>query len=68
MIVSRNNRGQVQVDVYKRQTPYSAMYEKPPPQEIEEILEFPMNNVYKFDKLKFYNKVAEETAKQVSKG
>ena len=39
-------------------TPYSAMYEKPPPREIKEIIEFPMNDVYKFDKVKFYNKVA----------
>ena len=45
------------LDVYKRQaigiTPYSAMYEKQPPREIEEILEFPSENNYSFDRIKF---------------
>ena len=43
------------------------MYEKPPPREIEEILEFPRNNVYTFDKIKFYNKVAEDQEKRQNK-
>ena len=43
------------------------MYEKPPPQEIKEIIEFPMNDVYKFDKVNFYNKVAEDQEKWQNK-
>ena len=45
----------------------SAMYEKPPPLEIADILEFPINNIYKFDKAKFYNKVAEDQIKRQNK-
>ena len=43
------------------------MYEKPPPREIEEIIAFPMNDGYKFDKVKFYNKVAEDQEKRQTK-
>ena len=59
------------LDVYKRQaigiTPYSAMYEKPTPREIEEIIEFPTNDGRKFDQVKFYNKVAEDQEKRQAK-
>ena len=48
-------------------TPYSTMYEKPPPREIADILEFPSNNMYRFDKAKFYNKVAEDQVKRQNK-
>ena len=43
------------------------MYEKPPPWEIKEIITFPINNGYKFDKIKFYNKVAEDQEKRQNK-
>ena len=49
------------------QSPYTAMYEKPPPREIKEIIEFPDNDEYKFDKIKFYNKVAEDQEKRQNK-
>ena len=43
------------------------MYEKPPPREITDILEFPSNHMYRFDKAKFYNKVAEDQIKRQNK-
>ena len=43
------------------------MYEKPTPREIEEIIEFPTNDGRKFDKVKFYNKVAEDQEKRQAK-
>ena len=48
-------------------TCYSAMYEKTTPREIEEIIEFPTNDGRKFDKVKFYNKVAEDQEKRQAK-
>ena len=42
-------------------------YEKQPPREIVEILEFPKNSNYTFDKIKFYNKVAEDQEKRRNK-
>ena len=41
-------------------TPFTATYEKPPPREVQEIIEFPPNTEYKFDQIKFYNKLAED--------
>ena len=38
-------------------TPYTPMYEKQPPREIQEIIEFPVNHEYKFNLMKFYNKL-----------
>ena len=43
------------------------MYEKPPPREIADILAFPITNIYKSDKAKFYNKVAEDQVKRQNK-
>ena len=43
------------------------MYEKPPPREIQEIIEFPTNNEYKFDQIKFYNKLAEDQERRNNK-
>ena len=43
------------------------MYKKPPPREIKEIIAFPNNDEYKFDKIKFYNKVAEDQEKRQNK-
>ena len=40
------------------------MYKRQPPREIKEILEFPRENKYIFDKIKFYNKVAEDQEKR----
>ena len=45
-------------------TPYSAMYERQPPREIADILEFPKEHKYRFDKIQFYNKVAEDQEKR----
>ena len=47
--------------------PYSAMYEKPTPRDIEQIIEFPTNNNRKFNQLRFSNKVAEDQEKRQAK-
>ena len=33
-------------------TPYTAMFEKPPPREIAELINFPQSEVYQFDNIK----------------
>ena len=48
-------------------TPNSAMYERQPPREIADILEFPREHKYRFDKVQFHNKVAEDQEKQRNK-
>ena len=48
-------------------TPYSAMYERQPPREIADILEFPREHKYRFDKVQFCNKVAEDQEKRRKK-
>ena len=59
------------LDVYKRQaigtTPYTAIYEKPPPREIQDIIEFPMSQEYKFNRIRFYNKLAEDQERRQNK-
>ena len=40
------------------------MFEKPPPREITELVNFPQSEEYKFDKVKFYNKILERTEKR----
>ena len=54
-------------DVYKRQTPYTAMYEKQPPREIQELIKFPKSPPYQFNKLKFYNQMMENLEKRRNK-
>ena len=66
------------LDVYKRQaedflnlayhqstdeTPYMAMYERRPPREITEIIKFPAENEFKFNKTKFFNNAVERADK-----
>ena len=41
------------------ETPYMAMYEKKPPREITEIINFPISAEFKFDKTRFYNNAVE---------
>ena len=48
-------------------TPYTAMYEKQPPREIQEIIEFPVKHEYKFNRMKFYNKLAEDQERRHKK-
>ena len=36
------------------------MFGRPPPREIAEIINFPRGEEYKFDEIKFYNKVLEK--------
>ena len=36
------------------------MYEKPPPREISDIINFPQNQEYQFNKNQFYNKIVEK--------
>ena len=43
------------------------MYEKPPPREIRDIINFPNHQVYQFDSVKFYNRVVEKPEKQRKK-
>ena len=45
------------------ETPYTAMFEKRPPREITEMVNFPQGNEYKFDQLKFYNNAVERAEK-----
>ena len=45
------------------ETPYTAMFEKRPPREITEMIDFPQGNEYKFNKLKFYNNAVERAEK-----
>ena len=40
-----------------------AMYERRPPREITEIINFPIENEFKFNKRKFYNKADERADK-----
>ena len=39
------------------------MYEKPPPREIGDIINFPNHQDYQFDRIKFYNRIVEKTEK-----
>ena len=40
-------------------TPYNAMFEKPPPLEITDIINFPQSQEYQFNKVQFHNKIVE---------
>ena len=41
------------------------MYEKiPPPQEIQELINFPASQRYHFDKIKFYDKIIDNLEKR----
>ena len=40
------------------------MFGRPSPREIAEIINFPQSEEYKFDEIKFYNKVLERTEKR----
>ena len=39
------------------------MFHRPPPREITELIQFPSEDEYKFDDIKFYNKTLERTEK-----
>ena len=41
-------------------TPYNAMFEKPPPREICDIIQFPQSQEYQFDRIHFHNKIIEK--------
>ena len=41
-------------------TPYSAMFEKPPPREISDIIQFPQSQEYQFDRIHYHNKIMEK--------
>ena len=43
------------------------MHEKPTPRAIQEIIEFPTHKEYKFDQIRFYNKVAEDQERRINK-
>ena len=43
------------------------MYEKPPPREIQDIIEFPRSQEYKFNRIRFYNKLAEDQERRKNK-
>ena len=43
------------------------MYEKPPPREIQDIIEFPTSQEYKFNRIRFYNKLAEDQERRKNK-
>ena len=47
--------------------PYSVMFEKPPPREINDIINFPNNPTYQFERAKFYNRILEKTELQKKK-
>ena len=40
------------------------MFEKPPPREITELINFPQSELYQFDNIKFYNKTLVRTEKR----
>ena len=48
-------------------TPYTMMFERPPPREINDLVEFPTNSEYQFEKRKFYNRIAEKIEQQKDK-
>ena len=43
------------------------MFERPPPREIAELINFPRGDKYQFDNIKFYNKTMERPEKRRSK-
>ena len=47
-----------------RDRSYTAMFEEPPPREVAENINFPQDEEYKFDEVKFYNKVLGRTEKR----
>ena len=49
------------------ESPYTVMFERPPPREIKEIITFPREPEYHFEGTKFYNKELEKTEKQRKK-
>ena len=48
-------------------TPFTAMFERRPPREITELIEFPPCDDYTFDQVKFYNKTVERAEKMREK-
>ena len=42
-------------------TPYTAMFQRPPPREIAELIQFPSGDEYKFNSVKFYENILERT-------
>ena len=48
-------------------TPYTMMFKQPPPREINDMVEFPINPEYQFEKRKFYNRIAEKIEQQKDK-
>ena len=49
------------------ESPYTVMFERPPPREIKEIISFPSEPEYQFEGTKFYNRVLEKTEQQRKK-
>ena len=48
-------------------TPYNATFEKPPPREICDIIQFPQSQEYQFDRIHFHNKIMEKLEQRKSK-
>ena len=43
------------------------MFERPPPREINDLIKFPTNTEYQFEKRRIYNKIAEKVEQQKNK-
>ena len=48
-------------------SPYTAMFEKRPPIEITELINFPRSEEYQFDRMKFYNNTVERAERRRNK-
>ena len=44
-------------------TPYTAMFQRPPPREITSLIQFPSGAEYQFDNMEFHNRILEKTGK-----
>lgn len=48
---------------YLDATPYTVMFDRPPPRLITELIEFPPNTIEDFDVIEFHNRLADKTEK-----
>ena len=50
-----------------RDSPYTVMFERLPPREIQDIINFPTNPEYQFENVKFYNRIREKEEQRKKK-
>ena len=64
VLISSRRLHQLGVSPIIDTSPYTAVFEKIPPREITGLINFPQNNEYQFDRMKFYNNTVERAERR----